>query len=290
MLADPFFLALKAGLATLVALALDRLTGNPDHLSAAFVAVLCAAPTVLIGLRRAALQLLGSLVGGVLGTVVVLGGVPPLVGVPAAVALSVWVMLRRAPLAYPVAAFSVLTVGLIPRGTPSETLLVRLVAVASAAVAGTVVNLVVSGFSYRNVFERRLRRAEAAVLARLARSGEGAGALQPGFQLLAALDEELSAALAELQARRSVQTRARLEALRGAVESLRVTLHLACDLHYGASADAAQVFAWLRAPDAPPPAVGAPTAAVAARIAEALRSVRQVLDAAGAAAPARRAG
>jgi uncharacterized membrane protein YccC len=280
VLANPWFLSIKAGLACLIALLLDRATGNPDHLSATFVAVLCASPTVLAGVRRAWVQLLGSALGGIVGALLWAGGAPPLVAVPLGVTLSIGAAFAvRAPLGYPVAAFSALTVVLIPRGGPLETLEIRLLAVVIAAASGFLVNLVVSAFFYTRLFERRLWHAEQHVRARLRIAGEGLTALQPAFGVLAALADELALALEELRLRHTDASRARLAAMAGRLEHLRHLLHLACDLHYqlverGLPAEAAApMFRWLADPTGPRPPLSPELEPQAARIESALRDL-----------------
>ena len=51
-----------------LALGFDALTGNPDHVTSTFVAVLSVSPVVLMGLKRSLEQVCGSLLGGVCGT------------------------------------------------------------------------------------------------------------------------------------------------------------------------------------------------------------------------------
>ena len=75
-LGNPWFLTLKAALATLLALLLDGLTGNPDSVSSTFIAVLCVSPTVLMGLRRALTQMVGSVAGGLWGAGLAAVGAP----------------------------------------------------------------------------------------------------------------------------------------------------------------------------------------------------------------------
>ena len=65
---DAPYLAVKAALACLVTLLLDRAIGNPDHVSSTFVAVLCVSPLLIVGLRQGLSQLAGSALGGVWGT------------------------------------------------------------------------------------------------------------------------------------------------------------------------------------------------------------------------------
>ncbi|MEM8996230.1 MAG: hypothetical protein AAGF23_15690 [Acidobacteriota bacterium] len=84
-----FFLAGKAAAACAVALLIDGLTGNPDHVSSTFVAVLAVSPVVLMGLRRSFDQIAGSALGGLLGAGAMLAGLDLGVGIPVAVGLSI---------------------------------------------------------------------------------------------------------------------------------------------------------------------------------------------------------
>ena len=142
---DLAFLAAKAAVACIVTLLLDRWVGNPDSVSSTFVAVLCVSPVVLMGIRQAGSQLAGSFLGGIWGALGLALGLPALTGVPLAVGLAILsTYLARMPSGYPIAAFTALYLILVPRETPLDTLGVRLLAVTSGAVAGFLVNLVVS--------------------------------------------------------------------------------------------------------------------------------------------------
>ncbi len=277
-LGNPWFLTLKAALATLLALLLDALTGNPDSVSSTFIAVLCVSPTVLMGLRRALTQMAGSVAGGLWGAGLAALGAPLLVGVPVAVggALLTTFALRLGT-AYPVAAFSALFLQAVPRGGPVETLEVRLLAVATAAVSGFLVNVLVSGGAYRGIFGRRLVKATSLVRAALARAARGGpDAVVAVWATLATLEGELDLAVEELRWRGREALRARLEGHRRAAAGLREALHLACELYYLAREDAgtaqgvADLAAWLEAPGDDPPAVPEGIAGPADRLVEAL--------------------
>ncbi len=277
-LGNPWFLTLKAALATLLALLLDALTGNPDSVSSTFIAVLCVSPTVLMGLRRALTQMAGSVAGGLWGAGLAALGAPLLVGVPVAVggALLTTFALRLGT-AYPVAAFSALFLQAVPRGGPVETLEVRLLAVATAAVSGFLVNVLVSGGAYRGIFGRRLVKATSLVRAALARAARGGpDAVVAVWATLATLEGELDLAVEDLRWRGREALRARLEGHRRAAAGLREALHLACELYYLAREDAgtaqgvADLAAWLEAPGDDPPAVPEGIAGPADRLVEAL--------------------
>lgn len=238
MLANPFFLAVKAGLATLLALGLSKLLANPDHVSAAFIAVLCTSPTVLIGLRRALTQFAGSVIGGLLGVACLALDVPFWIGVPVAVALAV----RAAYLfgvsdGHQVAAFSAILVQVLPHGTPFEALETRLVAVFIAAIAGFVVNLVVSGMAYEEIFGRRLRLVETHVFRAVPRAARrGPEAAQAGFTLIAQLQDELSLALEELRWRQNWEKLRLIQDIWWRAGRLRHLLHVASEMGYLARA------------------------------------------------------
>ncbi len=275
-LGNPWFLTVKAALATALALGLDALTGNVDHVSSTFIAVLCVSPTVLMGLRRAGTQLGGSLLGGLWGTALAALGAPLLLGVPVAVGgalLSTFAL--RLGLAYPVAAFSALFIQAVPRGGPMATLEVRLIAVLTAAVSGFVVNVLVSGGAYRGIFERRLEKGRELVLGLLGPAATGGGgAVQDGFGVLSTLEGELALAMEEVRwRRRDVR---QLGAWARETARLREALHLACEIHYQGEAaevatqEIAPFVAWLEAREGDPPPVPAGVENAADRLVEAL--------------------
>ena len=111
------FLALKAGAACALALLFDALTGNPDHVSSTFVAVLSVSPVVLMGLRRSLDQVVGSVVGGLWGAGCMLLGLTPGLGIPLAVAAAVYsAFLFGFGRGFAVAAFSAMFVQAVPFG------------------------------------------------------------------------------------------------------------------------------------------------------------------------------
>ncbi len=229
-----FFLALKSAVACLMALAIDRWTGNPDHVTSTFVAVLCVSPVVLMGLRKSLDQVGGSLIGGVSGTLTVLLPLGMFFGIPLAVGSAVLLSFALGfGRGYTVAAFSALFVQAVPWGTPIDTLEVRLLAVATGAVAAFAVNLLVSSMAYRGIFRRRLRFAEATVSALLVRAAEqGPQVVRAGFPVLADLERELGLASDELRLRRSKETHEWIEGLADRAGRLRRLLHLVLDLEY----------------------------------------------------------
>lgn len=228
------FLAGKAAAACALALAFDAWTGNPDHVTSTFVAVLSITPVVMLGLRRSFEQVIGSLIGGACGTAAALSGLAITGGLPLAVGTSILLcFLVGFGRGYPVAAFSALFVQAVPRGGPIETLEVRLLAVATAALSAFIVNTLVSSVAYRGIFRRRLRFAEATVSKLLVEAAEhGPEAVRAGFPLIAELETQLEIARAELELRRSRAAALWLAGLSGRAGVLRRLLHLVLDLSY----------------------------------------------------------
>ncbi len=263
------FLAGKAAAACALALIFDAMTGNPDHVTSTFVAVLSVSPVVLMGLKRSLAQVTGSLLGGLWGTLAALVGLPLGVGIPVAVGAAILsCFLVGFGRGYTVAAFSALFVQAVPRGEPLETLEVRLLAVATAALAAFLVNLVVSAVAYRGIFQRRLRFAEATVSKLLVAAAEqGPLAVRSGFPVLAELESQLEVARSELRWRGSRQAASWLAGVSYRAAVLRRLLHQVLDLSYlleenGLPPDGAQP--WLRwlvhsggvEPEVPAPLIG----------------------------------
>ncbi len=271
------FLAVKAAAACALALAFDGLTGNPDHVTSTFVAVLSISPVVLMGLRRSFEQVIGSLVGGLGGTAATLLGLAPILGVPLAVGSSIVLCFAIGfGRGYTVAAFSAMFVQVIPRGTALETLEVRLLAVATAAIAAFLVNTLVSSVAYRSIFRRRLVYAEATVSKLLITASETSPlAVRAGFPQLAELAAQLQTARDELRFRRSEATASWLAGIAYRVGVLRRLLHHVLDLSYlleeeGLPPDGAQ--AWLRWLVQP----GGTEPEVPAALAETTRRIRRI--------------
>jgi len=260
---DLAFLAVKAALACLAAMLLDRLVGNPDSVSSTFVAVLCVSPIVLAGIRQAWSQLVGSILGGIWGALALQADLPTQAGVPLAVGLAILTAhAARVPSGYPIAAFTALYLILVPRATPLDTFGVRLLAVSSGAVAGFAVNLLVSGIFYRNIFRDRTKLVGQRVYELLpAAARQGPDAAECGFALLAAVQGDLAQALEELRWRRAWATHAAIREMLWRLEHLRFLLHLACNFGYIArendieGSEIAAALAWIREPTGPPPSV-----------------------------------
>lgn len=227
-----FFLAGKAAAACAVALLIDAMTGNPDHVTSTFVAVLAVSPVVLMGLRRSFDQIVGSGIGGLLGAGAMLAGLELEIGIPLAVGLAILASFALGfGRGYTVAAFSALFVQAVPWGNVFSTLEVRLVAVATAVVSAFVVNTLISAAAYESIFRRRYRFAQSAVSSLLVRAAqEGPGVVSEGFPMLATLEHELDLAIGELRWRRA--THSCVFHLRERVGTLRRLLHLVLDLVY----------------------------------------------------------
>ena len=266
------FHAGKAALACALALWIDRSTGNPDHVTSTFVAVLAVSPVVLMGLRRSLDQVAGSLLGGAFGGAAMLTGLDLGLGIPLAVGLAVLSSFALGfGRGYPVAAFTALFVQAVPRGDAVDTLEVRMLAVATAAVSAFVVNLVVSAAAYESIFRRRIRFAEATISALLVRAAEeGPKVVRQGFPLLAELEEELALAIGELKVCRASSVR--FHDMRRRVDDLRRLLHLILDLAYRLEEedlppDCLQPWLrWLVRPGGDPPPVPPALAATTSRI------------------------
>ena len=276
------FLAGKAAAACALALGFDSLTGNPDHVTSTFVAVLSISPVVLMGLRRSFEQIAGSLIGGICGTAAALAGLGAGSGIPLAVGAGILIsFLIGFGRGYPVAAFSALFVQAVPRGEPLATLEVRLLAVASAALAAFLVNTLVSAVAYRSIFRRRLRYAEATVSKLLVKAAaEGPQTVRAGFPVIAELETQLGTARAELRFRRAQSSAAWLAGISYRAGVLRRLLHLVLDLSYlleeaGLPPDAAQDWLrWLVAPGSTEPTVPRPLAETTRRIRRIGRTLR----------------
>ena len=256
------FLAAKAAAACALALFFDSLTGNPDHVTSTFVAILSISPVVLMGLRRSFEQVIGSLIGGLCGTAAAALDLGPQTGIPLAVGIAILLcFVVGFGHGYLVAAFSAMFVQAVPRGEPLDTFEVRLLAVATAAIAAFLVNTLVSSVAYRSIFRRRLRFAEATVSKLLLAAAEqGPTAVRAGFPLLGELETQLQAARDELRWRRSRTTASWLAGIAYRTAVLRRLLHHVLDLSYlleeeGLPPDASQPWLrWLVHPgDAEPP-------------------------------------
>lgn len=256
-LTNPRFMVFKAILVCVIALLLDELLGNPDHVSSTFVAILCLSPTVLIGVRNAWAQLLGSLVGGLWGTVANLLSLNPLVGLPLAVGAAIASCFGlRINQGYPVAAFTALFMILVQQATPIETFEVRLLALLIAAISSFMVNTLVSAMIYRSIYQDRLKKVEEFVYDSLLPVIEGNQLLaDQGFDLLGILQGQLRNTLAELKLRRAWKTHAKIQLILVRTQHLNYLLHLVWDLAWLLREEkipqheVAAFIAWIRHPD-----------------------------------------
>jgi uncharacterized membrane protein YgaE (UPF0421/DUF939 family) len=231
-LTNPLFMVVKAMLACALALYLNRLLGNPDHVSATFVAILCLTPTVRMGLKNARAQLLSGLLGACWGTWLHLSAHPPEIILPLAVGLAIGSSFAlKMGEGYATAAFSALFVILVQFQSPWHTLGVRFVSLSIAAASSFFVNALVSALIYRDIFSERLQKVEQRLYAVLPEvlAGNGAAADQV-FELLAQLKAQMRETLKELAFRRAWKTHAQVSRLLIRAQWLNYLLHLIWDL------------------------------------------------------------
>lgn len=271
-LTDPVFLAGKAGAASALALLMAASLGVPDKVTASFVAVLCCAPAALMGLRTSAGQLVGSVIGGLSGTLAAFA-LPEIVGVP--LALTVAILCTHAIGFHQgtvVAAFTALFVQLVSFGGPLATFTYRIEAVAIAALSAFVVNVLVSAFFYKSLFRKRLRRAQKRLKVLIEDATEqGPAALHSFFSVTTQLNAELAQAVRELAWRGDDQTAIRLRQLQAEAIWLRDYAHLLVDLEFSFAGQGAAIrdfFSWLSRQDGPAPALSGPAALTRIRILE----------------------
>lgn len=227
-----FFLAFKAAVACALVLVIDGWTGNPDHVSSTFVAVVSVSPVVAMGIRRSFQHAMGGVIGGLWGGLGLWLGLDLVLGIPLAVGLTI-LTARRLGFDHVAASFTALFVQAVPFGGPAETLGVRFLAIGTATLSAFVANLLVSAVAYRSIFQRRLRFAEATVSALLTRAAEeGPSVARQGFPVLSVLEDEIEQARGELRLRRSRETEAWLGGLAERAANLRRLLHLVLDLVY----------------------------------------------------------
>lgn len=256
-LSNPSFMVLKAVLSCAIALLLDQLLGNPDHVTSTFVAVLCISPTVLIGVRNAWAQIVGSLVGGLWGTLANLLVLAPIVGLPLAVGASIASSFAlRLGEGYPVAAFTALFMILVQQATPVATFQTRFLALLIAAVSSFVVNALVSAMLYRSIYHERLAKVESFVFDSLLEIIEGNQIkADEGFDLLGILQAQLRNTQAELRLRHAWKTLAEINVLLVRTQRLNYLLHLVWDLAWlfreeGVPQHEVVAFVgWIRQPD-----------------------------------------
>jgi uncharacterized membrane protein YgaE (UPF0421/DUF939 family) len=260
-LSNPIFIILKATLACAVALIADYWLGNPDHVSSTFVAVLCISPTVLIGLRNAWAQILGSFVGGIWGVSWLLladtFALPLLPGLPLAVGLAVAsTFLLKIQSGYPVAAFTALFMVAVPQTTPLLTFETRFLALFVAAVSSFLINALVSAMLYQRIYARRVKKVEGFIETILIPVFQGDQKLADrGFALLNILQQQLRNTLFELQLRRAWTMHKDIHTFLLRTQKLSYLLHLVLDLRFlcqeenTASESVEPFLEWLLNPD-----------------------------------------
>ncbi|MCP4448370.1 MAG: FUSC family protein [Myxococcales bacterium] len=257
-LTNPVFLAGKSAAACALALLLAQALGVPDAVTASFVAVLCCSPGALMGLRTSVEQLVGSVLGGVLGTLGAVMHLTPALGVPLAVGVAVLcthsVGFHRGTIA---AAFTALFLQLVSFGDPLETFVFRLEAVGIAGLSAFVVNVASSSLFYGALFEKRLARLSLHIDALLLQAVDsGPSGLVVAFPHITELRLQLEQALRELRWRRNAKAEARVALIISRVEWLEDVVHLAVNLEYSLPPDDSKLgefLAWLPAQEGPAP-------------------------------------
>lgn len=241
-LADPRWIAVKAGIAASLAVVASRALRVDDALSAGFVGLACVSPSAYAGLRNGLGQLAGSAIACALaGAPIALA--PASRGsawaiFPALVASVYACFALRLSSAYLVAGFSVLYLHLLPFTSAASGISVRIEAVAIGLVAATVVNTLVSALFARRVTARRVEVAKRLVARELVHAAtwiaEPHGTAPPDFEaafdVVRELRGDLGAAARERLfpgAARARQSAARGLKLAGALE--RAT-HLAKEI------------------------------------------------------------
>ena len=253
---DNRYRAGKVAAATFLALLGGELIGNPDRVTATFIAVLCCSPAVSIGLRQGITQLGASLVGGTLGVLCILAQVPVYLGVPIAVCLAVlstaWSKFSKGT---GVASFTALFVQLVPFGSPFETWWTRQEAVLLALVCAAIVNIFVSAAFYKNIFGKRLHKLEALIDSKLERALTEPLSIGATFGALAGFEAELEPALQELEIRRAWETKKCLDEYLAEARRLKKFINeiyrmgLLIEDHASLSvSDAAPLICWTRNP------------------------------------------
>lgn len=164
--------ASKVGLSSALALVFVLLAKVNDPISATFVASVCTSPTVVTGIKRAAEQMVGSILGGAIAfLLLLLSNMAPeslglLKGLNGALILGLSVGLSvylsgalKLGGANIVAAFSALYMVLMVEmelNTPQQNFGLRLAAVVFGGLAAMIVNWMLTSFAYRGVFKRRV--------------------------------------------------------------------------------------------------------------------------------------
>jgi hypothetical protein len=224
-----------------------------------------------MGLRTSADQLVGSVLGGVFGTLGAMLALPHAVGVPVAVGLAILsthsIGFHRGTVA---AAFTALFLQLVSFGDPLHTFGYRLEAVGIAALSAFVVNVAASSLFYEALFAKRLRRLRQHIDTLLYRAAEhGPAELVVAFPFITELALQLRQATRELRWRGNAQAEARLAEVAAKVDWLQDLVHLAVNLEYSLSStdpDLRKFLAWLPEQEGPAPSMPQPAAQTRDRI------------------------
>jgi hypothetical protein len=147
------------------------------------------------------------------------------------------VFLIKHPRIYIVSAFTALFLPITLHGSALETLGGRLLAVSTGALSGLIANTLVSFFSHRRIFNRRLRKIYAALAAQLPEFGRtGPGVLGVVYGMLAQFELETSSALLELRRGKRRHLQHFLLELQKEKDLLLHALHVLTAIHYHAPA------------------------------------------------------
>jgi uncharacterized membrane protein YgaE (UPF0421/DUF939 family) len=166
-LADPVSLAVKAGVASAIAVVATRALGVDDPLTSGFVALACVSPSVTGGARSGFEALAGSalacaIAGAPLVAWPALRGSPVVLGASLAAAILLCFGLRLRS-AYLVAGFSVVYLHVLPFDSAASGIALRIEAVLLGVLAATLLNLVESALRAHAIAARRVRLAKAVV-------------------------------------------------------------------------------------------------------------------------------
>lgn len=237
-LADPMHLALKAGVASALAVVTCRLLGLEDPLSAGFVALACVSPSAYAGLRNGLAQIAGSLLGSIVAGLPLLLW-PSLHGSPAALTVSMAAavllcLTLRLSSAYFVSGFTVLYLHLLPYPSAIVSASERLGAVLLGVALATLVNTVISALDGERIAARRVARVRHEVGRALVASAEAiraradlsADPFEQAFGAVAALRADLADAARERLFPGASRARASAEAGLRAARALEDSAHL----------------------------------------------------------------
>lgn len=238
-LSNPFFLALKAALSAALAYFLAVNLGIYDTLSAPFVALACTSPVVLTGLRQGLFQIIASAIGGLCALAVLVLLPDGALALGTAIFVTILAVHRlRLHDVFLVAGFTVIYAYLLPDTQADFAVEHRMFSVVAGVVSATVVNTVVSAWSYRSIFLRRrtlVRRLVGDALARVRDAaghepsrGQAGDAFDEVFPVLWALGAELGDASREGRWRRPIQTQ--LVEINETVRLLALLSHLGKEL------------------------------------------------------------